>query len=588
MALRLPVVLILALLVVPLAASQQASAPPTLIKQYATGLYLRLDGARGILNETDGAGPTACAALQAPNTSGTQTFAIDVMPFNKTWSLVDDASLVVRFKAATGDAPASTGFVASAAILHGSKNLTVARNPLNFTPGASSPSPPMQHEFRFPAGANGTKADSGAAFGLKITLTAGAPAPGVQSPVQNIAVQCNKDSRFDNLKLLRGAPGELDNDGDGLPDASEDTDDDNDGAPDAVEAAIQCQLKNSAYDFSKDPRLRPGEHDADNDGSTDQAECDAGYDPLSQLSVIPPPPQFPWGLVVLALLVLAGGAGLYFFITTFGKTVALAVVSTPNLFIKPGATAKYQVEARSLRKKGDPITYQLVVGRLPEGWDAKLDVDHVILENVGTGKERAGAWLTVESPEHTDPESAIIAVKAIPLNKAGRKDTTKLPARVKTITSINVPPDAKIPVKRGGPVKLKTEKDKAREEAAEAAKAEAPPEPTPVKGKKAKVPKTTAAEPTPPKPAATKPQLQIGGLEHDPPAFHQGESVKSNVTVTNQGAESQTIRLSLFVNEALADAQTVTVKPGKQKDIKFKWTAQERNKLNIRGELVPG
>jgi hypothetical protein len=32
----------------------------------------------------------------------------------------------------------------------------------------------------------------------------------------------------------------------------------------------------------------------------------------------------------------------------------------------------------------------------------------------------------------------------------------------------------------------------------------------------------------------------------------------------------------------------VSVKPGKSKDVQFKWTAQQQNKLNIRGELVAG
>jgi hypothetical protein len=58
--------------------------------------------------------------------------------------------------------------------------------------------------------------------------------------------------------------------------------------------------------------------------------------------------------------------------------------------------------------------------------------------------------------------------------------------------------------------------------------------------------------------------------------------------VTNNGKDKSTIKLSLYVNDGLADVQTVAVKPGKAQDVQFKWTAQEKNKLNIRGEIVPG
>jgi uncharacterized repeat protein (TIGR01451 family) len=103
-------------------------------------------------------------------------------------------------------------------------------------------------------------------------------------------------------------------------------------------------------------------------------------------------------------------------------------------------------------------------------------------------------------------------------------------------------------------------------------------------------PAASAAAPSAPAAAeaapAEKPKLQIGGLKHDPAVFHQGEEVKSTVTVTNNGAAAATIKLKLYVNEALADSQSAAVKPGKSKDVTFKWTAQEKNKLNIRGELA--
>jgi hypothetical protein len=86
--------------------------------------------------------------------------------------------------------------------------------------------------------------------------------------------------------------------------------------------------------------------------------------------------------------------------------------------------------------------------------------------------------------------------------------------------------------------------------------------------------------------AAKKPKLQIGGLKHNPETFKKGEAVKSTVTVSNNGDDDVKIKLSLYVNEALADVSTVAVKAGKSKDSSFKWTAQEKNKLNIRGELV--
>jgi uncharacterized repeat protein (TIGR01451 family) len=342
--------------------------------------------------------------------------------------------------------------------------------------------------------------------------------------------------------------------------------------------------------------------------------------------------------------------------------------------------------------------------------------------------------LTVEAPTHADPESAVVTVRAIALNKQGRKDTLKLPASAKTITSINVPPDAKVPVHRGQAVKTRKDSGRPGEPATipdaagataamaasssvwlekdrpvidiEGVGAEYAPKletmghgtvqtlhagdakkiakkldtnettvrqwqemaelidvdgvgpqvaellvrsgihsiaqlaksdpkelaatlertnadrkvriqggPAGLKSAKAWIksagkhpfagravpeapaeaaaPETAVVPPAPEGPAAAappaaKPNLQVGGLIHNPATFSAGQEVKSTVTVTNAGDAPQTLKLSLFVNDALADAQSVTVKPGKAKEVKFKWTAQERNKLNIRGELVAG
>lgn len=83
-----------------------------------------------------------------------------------------------------------------------------------------------------------------------------------------------------------------------------------------------------------------------------------------------------------------------------------------------------------------------------------------------------------------------------------------------------------------------------------------------------------------------KPRIQIGGLTHDPETFKKGQDVKSTVNVTNNGDSDVKLKLSLYVNEGLADATTVSVKPDKTKKASFTWTAQEKNKLNIRGELA--
>lgn len=572
------------MLVVPLGASQ--SAPNSLVATFPV-LYLKSGGR---LNATEGEGAgAACVGLAPPNAPGapqpTVNFALAAMPFAGSWTITNPVSLTVKFRSAvssgqgTDPPPTTSGFTATADLTGTGKKLIGATNPLTVQSGATVPA---EHIFTFPGGGNGSHAAAGTNLGVTVTFAAASTSPLPVTPAQNVAISCDGKgtSKVESFQMLRGAVGDLDSDGDGLPD-QEDLDDDNDGFADTQEAGIQCQLALRSYDFSKDPTLRPDDHDGDGDGGTDVDECAGGYDPTSALSKIPPPKPFPWGLLILGLIVLGLAAGLYFFVTTFGKALALTVVSSPELFIPAGAKGKYQVEARSLRKKGDPTTWQLAVAGLPEGWDAKLSVDHVILESVGTGRERAAITLTVEAPDRKDPESAVVVVKAFALNKAGRKDTTKLPARCRTITSINVPPGAKVPVRRGGTVKMKTEEETAKEDAKAAAQ-EAKPE----KGKAPNKGKESVPEPKPTPAPAGKPQLQVGGLTHEPPAFREGETVKSRVTVNNKGADSQTIKLSLFVNEGLADAQTVTVKPGKSKDVKFKWTAQERNKLNIRGELV--
>jgi len=385
----------------------------------------------------------------------------------------------------------------------------------------------------------------------------------------------------------------------------------------------------------------------------------------------------------------------------YGRTAAVLIVSQPELFVPPGTKGKYEVSVENLSKKGEPRTYQLAVLGMPEGWDAKLNTDHVTLEAQGGATTKQSVWLEVESPAHNEPESAVVSVKATPLNKAGRKDTFKLGGRAETITSINVPPGSKVPVKRGGKVEAADAKDEPADapaaaltlvalgadeasakklntagvndseqlrtaDAAALAKKTKLQEATlktwqqvadlvrlgmtpqqaaalatagigsivqladadgkevgtkagvdektgkawvkaagkwrkkhkdemsatpaaaaaPSAGAPASVPAAAAAAAAPAG-APAKPQLQVGGLRHEPPAFRQGDAVKSIVNVSNNGKDKSTIKLSLYVNDGLADVQTVSVKAGKAQDVQFKWTAQEKNKLNIRGEIVP-
>lgn len=548
------------------------------------------------------------------------------------------------------------------------------------------------------------------------------PAP---APLNNVALACGSASLVESFRIIRGIVGDGDLDGDGIPD-SEDSgpndDLDGDGFSNAVEAQIACVIgtgdDQTTLRFEEEDQLQPGEHDQDGDGFTDEEECAAGSDPTDQLSIPPPPPSFPWGLVIFGLILLALIAALLFFFLFFGKAGEVVIVSSPTLIVPKGEEGKFQVRVRNLAKKGNPTNFQLSASGAPEGWDARLNEDHVVLDPEGGSKNAQDFWLIVESPEHEDPESAVVTVKAIPLNKSGRKDTFKLSAKADTITSINIPPTAKVPVKRGGPVKEMSEKELAKQSTAPVSAApEAPaaaaatsdegddettlfvegigpeyeerlkkakittthqlmaadaaalskktdiPEASirnwqqqadliridgigkqyaevlvragitsceqlaqtdskevvkkvsaylktvkkkPLKGKiTAKLVDSWKAEaqtlaatgtaaapaaasaPAPQAGASEKPKLQVGNLQHKPPAFHKGDSVKSSVTVTNQGSQPHSLKLSLFVNEALADAQTVTVKPGKAKDVQFKWTAQDHNKLNIRGEVVP-
>lgn len=575
--------LVVGLFLLPLGALSQTQTPPaSLAYQFGGSLFLQANGA---LNETEAATGQQCVVLQSPTaTAQTKPFKVPRMPFVGTWTVNRDIGLVLVLMAATGNTPSSSGFTATAELTEGDagKKLLGAKSSVSYAPPAPMPT---SLSFTFPGSENASYASAGGTLGVRVTMTPVA----TTGAVQNVAVQCDRGSKIEEpIQILRGALGDMDTDGDGMPDR-EDPDDDNDGFADVQEAVIQCVVGPVTFDFSKNSRLQPGDHDGDGDGNTDEQECGSGFDPTSALSRIPPPKPFPWGLIILALLAIALAAGLYFFIVTFGKSASLVVVSSSELFIKPGTTGKYEVEATSLRKKGDPITYQLSVHGLPDGWDAKLSTDHVVLENLGTGKEKQRFFLTVEAPEHTDPESAVVRAKAIALNKAGRKDTAKLPARCRTITSINVPPGAKVPVKRGGPVQMKTEEEEAKtdEKAAEkAAKATAKAAAKEEKKSKKEKEKEGKEEPSAPRVVPAKPQLQVGSLAHYPPVFKQGETVKSTVTVANQGAAEQKVKLSLFVNDALADAQTVALKPGKSREIKFKWTAQERNKLNLRGELL--
>lgn len=573
-------------------------APPESLRFTVPESTFKAEGNRLDTNATI---PTnSCAPkLQSPaQTPVSQAYKL-TPPFNGSYR-PGDGAIPINLRFTAGDLAeqyATSGFTVQATLKYGSAVIGSAS--ANVTAASAPPSTPTQLSISPNTAVNGSQTGD---IEVTITLTATSPGPSLPgAPGQNVALQCGT-SKAGPFNLIRGPPGAEDLDADGLADP-EDQDMDGDGVPNATEAGLQCMIDGNAVDLSRERAEQPGDHDGD--GVSDEEECSKNSDPLDNLIVPAGPTPFPWGLLILAILLLIVIAAVVFFFTVYGKAAAITLVTASELVIPPGTQGKYQLQVQNLRKKGNPINFQLSTQGLPDGWDAKLQPDHAVLDPVGGAKNTETVWLHVESPQHTDPESAVVKVKAIALNAAGRKDTLKLPASVSTITSINVPPNAKVPVKRGAPVKIKSEKELAKEAAAAAPPAEGGMAPTPVtaaeappeeapKGKKAK--KGKAPEPAPaPAPAAPpapapggKPALQVGGLAHTPPSFAAGQDVKSMVTVTNNGNDPQTLKLSLFVNDALADAQTVSVKPGKSKEVKFKWTAQERNKLNIRGELVAG
>jgi CARDB protein len=581
-------------------AGAQTPTPTESVKIQVPTLYFASDGK--LKNQTTD--PAACAPT-VDATSGAPapvTFTWDTLATNGSYWQYDDIKVGLSFTGAGAQSYRSFGVNVTVEVKGGATPFGKASIVL---PPGTDPGGVKVFTIK-PKTGNVTVAKD--KVSATVTMVSAPPAGGVPSGLpgqtQSVSLQCGSTSSVTQLPIARGQPGDADFDGDGLPD-SEDQDIDGDNIPNATEAGLACNINGNQVDFVHSAAQQPGDHDAD--GYSDQDECSKGSDPLDAGATPPPPKPLPWGLIIGAFLLLLVIAALIFFFTVFGKAAAITVVSASELIVPPGTQGKYQLQVQNLRKKGNPINFQLSTQGLPDGWDAKLQPDHAVLDPAGGAKNAETVWLHVEAPQHTDPESAVVKVKAIALNAAGRKDTLKLPASAATITSINVPPNARVPVKRGAPVKLKSEKEISKEEAmpapaeggpssaAMAASGPAPEEPA--KGKKGK--KTKAPEPPtepvapPPPPAAapapgSKPALQVGGLNHSPPSFAAGQDVKSVVTVTNNGADPQTLKLSLFVNDALADAQTVSVKPGKSKEVKFKWTAQERNKLNIRGELVAG
>lgn len=655
------------------AAQAQAQPPPPSLRVDLGELFIT-SGAN-LQNGTEpAAGPCGPGASTVPNAAPPSANWAFALPFNGSWHMRDPAGLTLALGSPTAGGAATAGAQPLAVLAR----VSGSGNPAEDTQTLQGPTAPAQVAFAFAPNATAPlNATSGTALQLHVEFA--------QTTGWNIRAQCGQNSKLGPVVIYRGAPGDGDFDGDGIPN-TEDLDRDGDGAPNTSESGT-CAFFDPPIAYADDGRIRPG-NDTDGDGYNDEVEC--GASPASNptdRSSIPAQPRtileilLPW---ILLLIVLAILAAIVFLFLRFGRTVAVTIVSQPELFIPPGSKGKYEVAAQSLVKKGEPRTFQLAVAGMPEGWDAKLNVDHVTLEPQGGATNRQTVWLEVEAPTHTEPESAVVSVKAVPLNKAGRKDTFKLPGRAETITSINVPPGSKVPVKRGGkieaaapaeagPVALPldqlgvepaaakklgvagvkdSEQLRTADAAALAKKTKLPEEklaswqsvadlvrlgmtpeqaaalaaagigsigalsqadPAGVAAKASVDEKTgkgwvkaagkflkksgeaapeapAAAPAAAPAPAAgaPKPQLQVGGLRHEPAAFHQGDPVKSIVNVANGGKDPNTIKLSLYVNDGLADVQTVTVKGGKSKEVQFKWTAQEKNKLNIRGEIVPG
>jgi predicted flap endonuclease-1-like 5' DNA nuclease len=717
-------VLVLVLSIVLTGGAVAQSVPSSLV--YPVGdLFTKAD--KTLVNGTAPPAAACGTAVSPSSPTGGETFTFNALPFNGTGVMYHSEKEISWTASLAPNSASATGFTIKAELLGPQTPLTETKPTGPVTPNAVAS---VSGSFKISSNGTNFEVHDGKPLAFKLTLTVTPGQAGPAPPTASGQLNCGAATKLGGVELIRGMPGDGDLDADGTPDP-EDADKDGDGAPNTQESTtgsgafataagakgtVKCSELNPKPD--EDPRIKPGDKataDFDQDGWSDQEECQKGFSPLSATSA-PPKPRTLMDIllpIIIVLLILGIIAALVFLFLKFGKTAAITVLSTPELFIPAGTKGKYELSVQNLSKKGDPRTYQLLVTGMPEGWDAKLNIDHVTLDPEGGANNQSRFWLEVEAPVHQDPESAVVSVKAVPLNKAGRKDTLKMPGRASTITSINVPPGSKVPVKRGGKIAAAKPKEEEAPEtpagpsgdqapviavegvgetyaaklnkagimtvgdlrkadpATVAKKTGAPPatvtswqqmcelmqlegvgpqfseqlvrsgvtsiaqlaeqkpkelvaqiektnaaRQVPIQGagiqdKQAKnFVKTAerwmkdhpagaaaaapaaaapamaaAAAPTPP-PAAAKPQLQVGGLKHEPPAFRQGEAVKSSVSVSNNGKEKSTIKLSLYVNDGLADVQTVTVKPGKAQDVQFKWTAQEKNKLNIRGELV--
>ena len=93
--------------------------------------------------------------------------------------------------------------------------------------------------------------------------------------------------------------------------------------------------------------------------------------------------RFVARMVSLNLVALV--AAIVFFFLTYGRAASLTVLSEPALIIPPGTSGKFQLSIQNLRKKGNPINFQLSAGGMPDGWDAKLSIDHAVLDLIPRG-----------------------------------------------------------------------------------------------------------------------------------------------------------------------------------------------------------
>jgi predicted flap endonuclease-1-like 5' DNA nuclease len=443
------------LLLVPSAAAQ---GPIQSLKMGPTNYYLLADGK---LNTTTPNTPNYCMAVSATTPTVTKVFRIELFG-NGSWYPYpegDSFALKLQLSTADGQNPArvGSGFMVNATLKYGDQRLPMAgaaKDPPETTASALTVMLHVNDK-------NNVTVGQGGMLELEVKLTAkspGGPLPGVT----DVAIACDVTSTvLEAFQYGRGAHGAGDIDGDGIPDA-EDADRDDDEVLNVDEAGFTCVIDGQTVEFADRRDLQPGK-DSDGDGFSDDEECAAGSNPLDRNSIPPQPKPFPWGLLITLFVVVLLVAGAIFLFMHLGAAVTLTATSQAELIVEPGSAGRYQVTAESKRKSGDPVSFQLAVDGMPDGWDAKTDVDHIALGPMESPEGRAVFHLVVESPEHTEPESAVVTVRAIPLNKQGRKDTFKRAGKLSTITSINVPADAKVPVRRGGPVKLKSGEEQAAE-----------------------------------------------------------------------------------------------------------------------------